>query len=294
MTADVDRPGADTPVTGQRQPPRLWVPADGGVSPSEEAALASTGTTVSRRTMLKVGAAAGAGVALAAGKAFVEPALAQKGLLSGNGVFAGAATAIADLVYVEAYPTSPLILEPFKDQLPIPKAMRPVPPSEYLGWNKPPGPGDGQQNSMGNERHQIWPSQLGYPDPIVYKIDVKVATHSFTTSKVLPIDKNGKPAVSYDPAGKPVTAGTIRDLPLSTIYGFNGTFPGPMINAEYGKPALVRFENHLDENPDNLDRQDFGSPDWSFLTHLHNGHTAPESDGNPHYSMRYGPKYQGY
>ena len=33
-----------------------------------------------------------------------------------------------------------------------------------------------------------------------------------------------------------------------------------MINAEYGKPALVRFENHLDENPDNLDRQDFGSP----------------------------------
>ena len=81
---------------------------------------------------------------------------------------------------------------------------------------------------------------------------------------------------------------------MSTIYGFNGTFPGPRINAEYGKPVLVRFENHLDENPLGLDRQDFGSPDWSFLTHLHNGHTAPESDGNPHYSMRYGPKYQGY
>ena len=66
--------------------------------------------------------------------------------------------------------------------------------------------------------------------------------------------------------------------------------PGPMINAEYGKPVLVRFENHLDENPLNLDRQDFGSPDCSFLTHLHNGHTAPESDGNPHYSMLYGPQ----
>ena len=67
-----------------------------------------------------------------------------------------------------------------------------------------------------------------------------------------------------------------------------------MINAEYGKPALVRFENHLDENPLGLDRQDFGAPDLSFLTHLHNGHTAPESDGNPHYSMRYGPKHEGY
>ena len=66
-----------------------------------------------------------------------------------------------------------------------------------------------------------------------------------------------------------------------------------MINAEYGRPALVRFENHLDENPFNLDRQDFGSPNWSFLTHLHNGHTAPESDGNPHYSMIDGPRQRG-
>src|SRR6478609_4148664 len=274
MTADVGKTGADAPATGAGQPPRLWVPADGGVTPSEEAALASTRTTVSRRTMLKVGAAAGAGVALVAGKALVEPALAQKGLLSGNGVFAGAATAIADLVYVEAYPTSPLILEPFKDQLPIPKAMRPCSPSEYLGWKKPPGPGDGQQNSMGNERHQIWPSQLGYPDPIVYKIDVRVATHAFTSSQVLPIDTKGKPTTSFDAAGNTYAPGTNRTLPASTIYGFNGSFPGPRINAEYGKPALVRFENHLDENPLGLDRQDFGSPDYSFLTHLHNGHTA--------------------
>jgi FtsP/CotA-like multicopper oxidase with cupredoxin domain len=83
-------------------------------------------------------------------------------------------------------------------------------------------------------------------------------------------------------------------LPPSTIYGFNGTFPGPMINAEYGHPALVRFENHLDENPLNLDRQDFGAPDFSALTHLHNGHTAPESDGNPHYAMTAGPQHEGF
>ena len=95
-------------------------------------------------------------------------------------------------------------------------------------------------------------------------------------------------------SGKQVAAGTVRDLPPSTIYGFNGKFPGPMINAEYGKPALVRFINELDQNPQNLDRQDFGAPDWSFLIHLHNGHTAPESDGNPHYSMRQGPKHHGY
>ena len=38
-------------------------------------------------------------------------------------------------------------------------------------------------------------------------------------------------------------------MPLSTIYGFNGQFPGPMINNEYGKPSLVRFVNRLNENP---------------------------------------------
>jgi FtsP/CotA-like multicopper oxidase with cupredoxin domain len=67
-----------------------------------------------------------------------------------------------------------------------------------------------------------------------------------------------------------------------------------MINAEYGKPVLIRFLNRLDENPLGLDRQDFGAPDWSFLTHLHNGHTAPESDGNPHYSALFGPRGYGY
>src|SRR6478752_3935778 len=183
----------DAPVMGDTGlPPRLWVPSDGAVSPSEEAALQSHRGGISRRTMLKVGAVGAAGAAMVAGKAFVEPALAQKGLLSSNGVFAAAATEVANLVYIEAFPTSPLILEPFKDELPIPKALKPIPYSEYTTWSKPPGPGEGQQNTLGNERHQIWPSQLGYPDPIVYKIDVLVGQHAFTSSQVLPIDSHGQ------------------------------------------------------------------------------------------------------
>jgi hypothetical protein len=158
----------------------------------------------------------------------------------------------------------------------------------------PPGPGVGQQNSFGNETHQLWPSAIGFPDPIVYKIDLLVRQHSFTSSQVMPIDKDGENVKSYDATGHTYPAGTKRTLPPSTIYGFNGQFPGPMINAEYGKPVLVRFTNRLNENPLNLDRQDFGAPDFSFLTHLHNGHTAPESDGNPHYSFLFGPRAKGY
>jgi FtsP/CotA-like multicopper oxidase with cupredoxin domain len=253
--------------------------------------------------LLRLGAIGGASAALLAAKGMGGPLLAQKGLLSADGAFAATSTTLGDkFFYIEAFPTSPLILTPFSDELPVPKALRPVPKSEFSAWPNPPGPGPGQQNSLRNQQHQIWPSQIprglnwagGSPDPIVYKIDQKVSTHSFTTSQVQPIDSLGRPTASFDASGKTYAAGTKRTLPLSTIYGFNGVFPGPMINNEYGKPALVRFVNRLDENPLNLDRQDFGAPDWSTLIHLHNAHTAPESDGNPHYTMRYGPQHEGF
>jgi FtsP/CotA-like multicopper oxidase with cupredoxin domain len=120
--------------------------------------------------------------------------------------------------------------------------------------------------------------------PIQYHIRLQVAEHAVTSSDVQPIDANGNviPLPPGAPAANGTVAGTFK-LPPSTIYGFNGTFPGPMINFEYGRPAIVRFENDLDLNPRCLTRQDFGAPDWAFLTHLHNGHTAPESDGQPNH-----------
>ncbi len=243
---------------------------------------------MTRRAALRLGAVGAAGVALGVAKVKVAPYLHQNGFKHGDGLFEATSLKLSDAVYIEAFPTSPLILHPFDDELLVPQAMVPTPKDVYTAWEFPPGPGPGQQNSLRNERHQIWPSdpRVNYPDPIVYLIKVLVSTHSFTTSQVLPINTDGKPTISFDATKQTYPAGTVRTLPPSTIYGFNGTFPGPRINAEYGHPALVRFENHLGENPLNLDRQDFGTEDLSFLIHLHNGHTAPESDGNPHYSMK--------
>src|SRR5919112_1510981 len=279
-----------------------------GDATRREVAVVSEGPAeaaqVSRRNVLRFGAAGAAAFGLGAGRLLVQPALTQRGYLSGNGALGAASMAWADTLYTEVFPTSPLIISPFQDALPIPKALRPVAKSVYSSWKNPPGPGLNQQNGnekgIGNETHQLWPSKIPaalggpYPDPIVYKIDLLVRQHAFTSSQVLPIDAKGQPTASFDSTGRTYAAGAQRSLPLSTIYGFNGVFPGPRINAEYGKPVLVRFENHLDENPLGLDRQDFGSPDWTFLTHLHNGHTAPESDGNPHYSTVAGPGAEGY
>ncbi len=239
---------------------------------------------------------------------------------------------------IEVFPTSPFILNPFNDPLPIPTALRPgwrrdngqpgglLDPNAADAWTvrtsafgsnviSPPGPGAGRQDAFGARSrtagvpgpavpdagtHQLWTDGSGVsgttsgikvpgfplPNPILYHIRLQVGQHSFTTSLVQPIDKGGLPVVPATGIAGP------QALPASTIYGFNGTFPGPRINAIYGQPALVRFENDLDINPDCLDRQDFGAPDWAFLTHLHNGHTAPESDGQPHHMTDNGGGYQ--
>jgi FtsP/CotA-like multicopper oxidase with cupredoxin domain len=201
-------------------------------------------------------------------------ALAASGLAVPRGLATGSGA-----LYIEAFPTSPLILSPFNEALPIPKALAPIPKSVVDGWDSPPGP-DNQDFVKGAApfKHQLWPGTApvaDYPLPIVYQIKLQVAGHDFTSSLVQPIDSSGRnttPPGSGD--ARP------RKLPSSTIYGFNGIFPGPMINFEYTKPALVRFENHLDVD-NGFPRQDFGAPNFSFLTHLHNGHTAAESDGNP-------------
>ena len=199
-------------------------------------------------------------------------------------------------LYIEAFPTSPLILNPFNDQLPIPKALAPI--------------AKGRRRQLGDSAASARQGRTAWPRTASGAVHEEVRAdrwaptrcgprrrrrsstrsssrspgHKFTSSSVQPIDSHGKDVIP--PGSKDSKP---RKLPESTIYGFNGTFPGPRINAEYHKPLLVRFENHLGEN-NGYDRQDFGAPNYSFLTHLHNGHTAPESDGNPHYAHhRFGP-----
>lgn len=72
----------------------------------------------------------------------------------------------------------------------------------------------------------------------------------------------------------------------SIIWGYDGEFPGPTFVSRYGEPILVRIINDLyfdkNANPAKRGQQipgGFGDPRIS--THLHNGHTASESDGNP-------------
>jgi FtsP/CotA-like multicopper oxidase with cupredoxin domain len=203
-------------------------------------------------------------------------------------------------LYSEVFPTSPFVLEPFTQDLPNPAPARPSNPADWkpLGaydWAHPDPRTGGRQDvdyavhQVGYERIPVGTgtrkmTYLQYPDPLYYRLALQVGQHEFTRSKVLPIQSNGLPVGPGAPGyGQ-------HQLPPSTIYGFSTTpdqpnsaaFPGALIYGRYGQPACLRLENqlHIDNG---LDRLDFGSPEWGFLTHQHNGHTACESDGNPNH-----------
>jgi FtsP/CotA-like multicopper oxidase with cupredoxin domain len=201
----------------------------------------------------------------------------------------------AGSLYIETYPTSPLILEPFTDPLPIPNPTQPLTEAEARdrwGTEYLPYPNKNQQdcdfNHGHNGYHQLWPNNtaegLYLPQPLMYDITMQVSKHRFTSSPVQPIDRDGNPVT---PPGS--SNDGPRNLPDSVIYGFNGGFPGAMIYARYYQPVLLRIQNYLADDH-GYDCGDFGDPERKFLTHLHNGHTAAESDGNPnHREGGYGP-----
>ena len=63
----------------------------------------------------------------------------------------------------------------------------------------------------------------------------------------------------------------------SWSWGFDGASPGPTYHARYGEPILVRRFNQLP--PVGRGNVTFAMP--RTTSHLHNGHTASESDGYP-------------
>ncbi len=96
------------------------------------------------------------------------------------------------------------------------------------------------------------------------------------------------------------------DLPLQPVWGFNGHSPGPVYHGRYGRPIILRNWNLLPEvtaSPREKSKAKFHEFGCHFVsTHLHNGHTAPESDGNPRnfwkngsfYDQCYANQYAGY
>ena len=97
--------------------------------------------------------------------------------------------------------------------------------------------------------------------------------------------RNGIP--EYTITASEFTQTLHSDLPPTTVWGYEGSFPGPTIEARRGQPVRVMWANnlgggaHLLPVDRTLHGTHMGEPDRRIVTHLHGGVVPPEADGYP-------------
>ncbi|SFJ74522.1 MULTISPECIES: multicopper oxidase family protein [unclassified Bacillus (in: firmicutes)] len=108
----------------------------------------------------------------------------------------------------------------------------------------------------------------------------------------LPIPPVLKPKGNYD--GIPFYEVTMRqvkqklhrDLPPTTVWGYNSMYPGPTFEVERNHPIFVKWKNklpfeHLLPVDQTVHGAESNQPSVRTVVHLHGGRVRPESDGYP-------------
>ena len=114
----------------------------------------------------------------------------------------------------------------------------------------------------------------------------------------LPIPSSAQPLPSAEaPAVPTVTQYEIKmtefkqklhsQLHPTTLWGYNGAYPGPSFEAIRGVPIAVTYRNELptthlfQDAVDMTIHGDYGAPDVRTVVHLHGAEVRADSDGNP-------------
>lgn len=109
-----------------------------------------------------------------------------------------------------------------------------------------------------------------------------------------PARGRGRGVASYEIAMREFKQKLHRDLPPTTLWGYNGQYPGPTIEAYRNQPVQVRWINDLRDLETGLPRTEhyfdidtrMDGPDVEgkaprTVVHLHGGHVPPDYDGFP-------------
>jgi spore coat protein A len=122
------------------------------------------------------------------------------------------------------------------------------------------------------------------------RAEAQVALTPFVDA--LPIPDGIRPSGTFD--GDPLFQVTMqvfrqklhRDLPPTTLWGYNAQYPGPTFEARRGRPIAVRWMNNLPNRhmfpiDNTLHGDEAGQPAVRTVVHLHGHKVLPESDGYP-------------
>lgn len=81
-----------------------------------------------------------------------------------------------------------------------------------------------------------------------------------------------------------------RDLPATTVWGYDGSYPGPTFETRSNQPIYVKWINNLPRQhlfdhaiDPQLHGAEPGTPQVRSVVHLHGAHVEPDSDGFPEY-----------
>ena len=77
-----------------------------------------------------------------------------------------------------------------------------------------------------------------------------------------------------------------RDLPPTTVWGYNNSWPGPTLEVRRGQPLMVKWSNELPVKhflpiDPTIHGAEEGVPEVRTIVHVHGAKVLPESDGYP-------------
>jgi spore coat protein A len=89
-----------------------------------------------------------------------------------------------------------------------------------------------------------------------------------------------------------------RAFPMTKIFGYNGTYPGPTFMVEKDTHIKVKWDNQLPTKHflpvDHTLHGTMDTPDVRTVVHLHGANVADHSDGHPDAWFSNGNKYVGH
>jgi FtsP/CotA-like multicopper oxidase with cupredoxin domain len=165
----------------------------------------------------------------------------KMGVITGSAGILKTGGALAQTNDVTDLAPSPRVTRPWLEPMPVPRIMQAVNPATHT--------------HMGSNSYAYKPH-----DPTFHQYWSRFPAQKYYYSSV-----SAAPHVFHPDLGAP-----------STIWGFDASFPGTTLDMRYGQPVVLRINNGL---PPLSTHTGFGIP--QTINHLHNFHTAPESDGGP-------------
>jgi len=159
-----------------------------------------------------------------------------------------------------------------------------------------------------NEYMRYYPGKPEYCEDVDNKVDPSDPSTIPKFVDPLPIPDIARPSRGYPAANDKELYYEIammeakhrfhRNFPLTTVWGYNGTYPGPTLEVAKDVRIKVKWKNMLPKKHllpvDHTLHGAMDTPDVRTVTHVHGANVAADSDGHPEAWFTKGNEFVGH